>query len=67
MKFLDISSSFVDIADTNDLTEYYKFMYQYKNDCLSASIEFNKDYYDDRELKPNKSLLFRLNIIPRNI
>ncbi len=49
---------------TNDLTEYYKFMYQYKNDCLSASIEFNKDYYDDRELKPNKSLLFRLNIIP---
>ena len=49
---------------TKDLTEYYKFMYQYKNDCLSASIEFNKDYYNDRGIKPNKSLLFKLNIIP---
>jgi LPS-assembly protein len=49
---------------TKDLTEYYKFMYQYKNDCLSASIEFNKDYYSDRNLKPNKSLLLKINIIP---
>ena len=23
-------------------------MYQYKNDCLTASIEYNKDYYSDR-------------------
>ena len=32
----------------NDLTEFYNLMYQYKNDCLSASIEYNKEYYNDR-------------------
>ena len=47
-----------------DLTEYYKFMYQYKNDCLSASIEYNKDYYDDRDIKPEESIFFKLTIIP---
>ena len=26
-------------------------MYQYKNDCLAASIEYNKDFYSDRDLK----------------
>ena len=49
---------------TTDLTEYYNFMYQYKNDCLAASIEYNKDYYSDRELKPTESILFKLTIIP---
>ena len=41
---------------TSDLTEYYNFMYQYKNDCLAASIEYNKDYYDDRDIKPEENL-----------
>jgi LPS-assembly protein len=49
---------------TSDLTEYYNFMYQYKNDCLAASIEYNKDYYSDRELKPEESIFFKLTIIP---
>ena len=39
-------------------------MYQYKNDCLAASIEYNKDYYSDRELKPAESIFFKLTIIP---
>ena len=49
---------------TKDLTEYYNFMYQYKNDCLAASIEYNKDYYDDRDIKPEESIFFKLTIIP---
>ncbi len=49
---------------TTDLTEYYNFMYQYKNDCLAASVEYNKDYYSDRELKPTESIFFKLTIIP---
>ena len=49
---------------TLDLTEYYKLMYQYKNDCLSASIEYNKEYYSDKDLKPDESIFFRLTIIP---
>ncbi len=47
-----------------DLTEYYKFMYQYKNDCLSASIVYNKDYYNDRDVKPEESIFLKLTIIP---
>ena len=47
-----------------DLTEYYNFMYQYKNDCLAASIEYNKDYYSDRDVKPEESVFFKLTIIP---
>ena len=63
----DDSNSFVFSTrknKTKDLTEYYNFMYQYKNDCLSASIEYNKDFYSDRELKPNENMLFKLTIIP---
>ena len=49
---------------TADLTEYYNLMYQYKNDCLSASIDYNKEYYSDRDLKPEESIFFKLTIIP---
>ena len=41
-------------------TEYYNLIYQYKNDCLAASMEYNKDYYNDRELKPQKVFFFKL-------
>ncbi len=51
---------------TIDLTEYYRLSYQYKNDCLSASIEYDKEYYSDRDIKPNESLFFKLTIIPFN-
>ena len=47
-----------------DLTEYYNLMYQYKNDCLAASVEYNKDYYTDRDLKPEESIYLKLTIIP---
>ncbi len=49
---------------TSDLTEYYNLMYQYKNDCLSASIEYNKDYYNDRDVKPEENIFLKLTIIP---
>ncbi len=49
---------------SDDLTEYYKLIYEYKNDCLAASIEYNKDFYSDNDLKPDESLFFKLTIIP---
>ena len=49
---------------TTDLTEFYKLIYQYKNDCLAASIEYSKDYYNDRDIKPEESVFFKLSIIP---
>ena len=49
---------------TSNLTEYYNLIYQYKNDCLAASIEYNKDYYSDRDVKPEESVFLKLTIIP---
>ena len=39
-------------------------MYEYKNDCLVASIQYKKDYYTDGELKPEEQLFFSLTIVP---
>ena len=47
-----------------DLTEYYNLVYQYKNDCLKASIEYQKEYYNDRDIKPEENIFLKLTIIP---
>ncbi|MDC0216133.1 organic solvent tolerance protein [Candidatus Pelagibacter sp.] len=47
-----------------DLTEYYNFAYQYKNDCLTAAIKYNKEYYTNRDIKPTQELFFTLTIVP---
>ena len=47
-----------------DLTEYYNLIYEYKNDCLVAAIEYNKNYYVDRDIKPNEEVFFSLTITP---
>jgi len=46
------------------LTEFYNLMYQYTNDCLIAAIEYNKNYYSDRDLKPEENIFIKLTIIP---
>ena len=61
--FNNISFSTRENKKTN-LTEYYNLIYQYKNDCLSASIEYNKEYYVDRDIKPEETIFFKLSIIP---
>jgi len=47
-----------------DLTEYYNYVYEYKNDCLVAGIEYNKDYYQDRDLRPSEQIFFSLTFTP---
>ncbi len=49
--------------ETN-LTEFYNLIYQYKNDCLAAEIQYNKEYYEDNDLKPEEQLLFKITIMP---
>ena len=46
------------------LTEYYDFSYQYKNDCLTAGIKYNKTFYQDNDLKPSENLFFTISLIP---
>ena len=45
-------------------TEFYNLIYNYKNDCLLASIKFNKEFYKDSDLKPEKEIFFTLSLIP---
>ena len=45
-------------------TEFVNLLYEYSNDCLKAGIEYNKNYYSDRDLKPDESIFFKLTIIP---
>ena len=47
-----------------DLTEYYNLVYEYKNDCLTAGIKYNKTYYEDRDLKPSENLFFSITLVP---
>ena len=47
-----------------DFTEYYDLIYEYETDCLKASIEYNKKFYEDGNLQPEKSLFFTIKFIP---
>ena len=47
-----------------DFTEFYNLIYEYKNDCLTASIQYNKDYYSDNELKPTEEIFLSISIVP---
>ncbi len=45
-------------------TEFYNLIYEYQNDCLKAGIEYNKEYYNDEDLKPSENLFFKITILP---
>ena len=48
----------------SNLTEYYDLVYEYKNDCLRASVEYKKTFYDDVDLDPDENIFFSITIIP---
>jgi len=48
-----------------NITEFYNLIYQYRDDCLIAAIEYNKDYYKDGALlQPEENIFFKLTIVP---
>ena len=47
-----------------DLTEYYDLVYEYRNDCLIAGINYNKTYYKDRDLEPTEDFMFSIKLVP---
>ena len=48
----------------SNLTEYYDLVYEYRNDCLKASVEYKKTFYDDVDLDPDENIFFSITIIP---
>jgi len=58
-KFLKYSK--INLASTfdliNDDPSKYSFGYQYYDECFGINLDFNRSFYEDRDLKPNDSLL----------
>ena len=48
----------------DDFTEYYDLVYTYETDCISLNLNYNKTFYRDGSLEPNRSLSFLIKIIP---
>ena len=47
-----------------DLTEFYDLIYEYKNDCLVAAIQYKKNFYKNNDIKPVEQLFFTLTLVP---
>ena len=66
---LEINKSSLIAFETNknidkNLTNYYNLIYQYKNDCLRASVVYNKQFYQEDSINPEKNIFFKISFIP---
>ncbi len=48
----------------NNSAEYYNLSYEYHNDCLRAGVVYRREFYNDSELEPEESLLFKITLTP---
>ncbi len=47
-----------------NLTNYYNLIYEYKNDCLKASVVYNKQFYQEDSINSGKNIFFKISFIP---
>ena len=47
-----------------NLTNYYNMIYKYKNDCLEASIVYNKQFYNDNDVNSGQNIFFKISLVP---
>jgi len=47
-----------------DITNYYNLIYAYKNDCLEASVVYNKQFYEEDSINSGQNIFFRISFIP---
>ena len=47
-----------------NITDYYNLIYKYKNDCLEASLVYNKQYYNEDDVNSGNNIFFKISIIP---
>ena len=45
-------------------SEFYNLSYEYINDCLRAGLVYRREFYNDSELEPENSLLFKITLVP---
>ena len=44
--------------------EFYNLSYEYLNDCLRAGLVYRREFYNDSEIEPENSLLFKITLVP---
>ena len=47
-----------------DSSEFYNLSYEYINDCLRAGLVYRREFYNDSELEPENSLMFKIILSP---
>ncbi len=47
-----------------DSAEYYDLSYEYINDCLRAGLVYRREFYNDSELEPENTLMFKITLVP---
>ena len=47
-----------------NITDYYNLIYKYKNDCLEASLVYNKQFYDEDSVNAGKNIFFKISFLP---
>lgn len=47
-----------------DSSEFYNLSYEYLNDCLRAGLVYRREFYNDSEIEPEDSLMFKITLIP---
>ena len=43
-------------------SEYYDLSYEYINDCLRAGLVYRREFYNDSELEPDNTLMFKITL-----
>ena len=44
--------------------EFYNLSYNYINDCLKAGILYRREFYTDRDIEPENSIMFTISLVP---
>ena len=44
--------------------EFYNLSYEYLNDCLRAGLVYRREFYNDSEIEPENSLMFKITLTP---
>ena len=45
-------------------SEFYNLSYEYINDCLRAGLVYRREFYNDSEIEPENSLMFKITLSP---
>ena len=45
-------------------SEFYDLSYEYINDCLRAGLVYRREFYNDSELEPENSIMFKITLSP---